>query len=235
MKLGSLFDGSGTCPLAAQLCGIEPVWASEVDPYCIRVTKKNLPGMKHLGSVLDVNGAEVEPVDIITFGSPCQDLSVGGAQAGLEGGERSSLFFEAIRIIREMRDATHGRYPRFILFENVPGLFTSCGGRDFKTVIEQMLRISDPYVSVPEPERIGNRLAWDKAGAVLGEGFSLAWRTLDSQYWGVPQRRKRIIVIGDLRGTRAGEVLFKQEGLRGDIKEMLREREASAGCTGEGT
>lgn len=125
MTLGSLFDGSGTCPLAAAMCGITPVWASEIEPYPIRVTQKNFPRMKHLGDITQINGAEIEPVDIVTFGSPCQDLSVAGTQKGLIAGKRSSLFFEAIRIIMEMREATHGKYPRYAVWENVPGALSS--------------------------------------------------------------------------------------------------------------
>ena len=132
MKLGSLFDGSGGFPLAGSLCGIDPVWAAEVEPYPIAVTKSRFPKMKHLGSVTDVHGDKIEPVDIITFGSPCQDLSVAGKRAGLkhetEGDEettRSGLFVEAVRIIKEMRDATNGVYPRFAVWENVPGAFSS--------------------------------------------------------------------------------------------------------------
>jgi len=122
--------------LAGVLCGVEPVWASEIEPFPIRVTKQRFPNMKHLGSVTDVNGAEVEPVDIITFGSPCQDLSVAGKQAGIHDGERSSLFFEAIRIIKEMRDATADNYPRFAVWENVPGAFSSNKGEDFRAVLQ---------------------------------------------------------------------------------------------------
>lgn len=135
MTLGSLFDGSGTCPLAAAMCGITPVWASEIEPYPIRVTQKNFPRMKHLGDITQINGAEIEPVDIVTFGSPCQDLSVAGMQKGLIDGKRSSLFFEAIRIITEMREATHGKYPRYAVWENVPGALSSNQGRDFLAVL----------------------------------------------------------------------------------------------------
>ena len=112
MKLGSLFDGSGGFPLAGKMCGIEPVWASEIEPYPIAVTRYRFPQMMHLGSVVRVSGGEIEPVDVITFGSPCQDLSVAGKRAGIHDGQRSSLFFEAIRIIREMREATNGRWIR---------------------------------------------------------------------------------------------------------------------------
>lgn len=140
MTLGSLFDGSGTCPLAAAMCGIKPVWASEIEPYPIRVTQKNFPEMKHLGDITKINGAEIEPVDIVTFGSPCQDLSVAGAQKGLIDGKRSSLFFEAIRIITEMREATHGKCPRYAVWENVPGAFSSNQGRDFLEVLRAFVR-----------------------------------------------------------------------------------------------
>ena len=142
MKLGSLFDGSGTCPLAAALCGIVPVWASEIEPYPIRVTKKNFPRMQHLGDVTQIKGDEIEPVDIITFGSPCQDLSIAGKRAGIHEGERSSLFFEAIRVIRGMRKKTNGRYPTFAVWENVPGAFSSNRGRDFLAVLQAFIKVA---------------------------------------------------------------------------------------------
>ena len=114
LTLGSLFDGSGGFPLGGLICGIRPLWASEVEPFAIRVTSKRIPKMKHLRDITKINGAEIEPVDIITFGSPCQDMSVAGKRNGLEG-ERSCLFYEAIRIIKEMREKTNGRYPRYIV------------------------------------------------------------------------------------------------------------------------
>jgi len=141
IKLGSLFDGSGGFPLAGALFGVEPVWASEIEPFPIRVTKQRFPGMKHLGSVTEVKGDEVEPVDIITFGSPCQDLSVAGKQAGIHEGQRSNLFFEAIRIIKEMRNGTSNEYPRFAVWENVPGAFSSNKGADFRAVLEAFSEI----------------------------------------------------------------------------------------------
>lgn len=140
VKLGSLFDGSGTMPLCAVMCGGRAVWASEVEPYPIAVTRTHLPHMKHLGSVKDVRGDKIEPVDIITFGSPCQDLSIAGKRAGLGGG-RSGLFWEAIRIIIEMLVATNSKYPRFVIWENVPGALSSNGGKDFETVLNELLRI----------------------------------------------------------------------------------------------
>lgn len=219
MKLGSLFDGSGGFPLAGALNGIEPVWASEVEPYPIAVTRSRFPHMEHLGDVSKINGAEIEPVDVITFGSPCQDMSVAGKRAGLKhenkGDDkttRSGLFYEAIRIIREMREATDGRYPTFAVWENVPGAFSSNKGEDFRCVLEEFVRICDEKLSVPRPAA-GK---WSSAGEIVGDGFSVAWRTLDAQYWGVPQRRKRIYLVADFAGGRAGEILFERESMRGN-------------------
>nr|DAQ77407.1 MAG TPA: Cytosine specific methyltransferase [Caudoviricetes sp.] len=228
MKLGSLFDGSGTCPLAAALCGIEPVWASEIEPYPIRVTKKNFPQMKHLGDVTQIKGDEIEPVDIITFGSPCQDLSVAGKRAGIHEGERSSLFFEAIRIIREMREKTHGRYPTVAVWENVPGAFSSNRGQDFLAVLQAFVEIAGGC-NVPEPAVKQGKLQWGKDGCIMEDGFSLAWRMLDAQFWGVPQRRKRIYLVADFAGRRAPEILFKREGLSGDSAESGAARMKAAG------
>lgn len=217
MKLGSLFDGSGGFPLAGTLCGITPVWASEVEPYPIAVTRSRFPKMKHLGDVSEINGAEIELVDIITFGSPCQDLSVAGKRAGLKheaNGDdettRSGLFMEAVRIIKEMRKATNGLYPTFALWENVPGAFSSNGGDDFRVVLEELIKIVEPSASVPAVSKNG----WPYADAYVGDGWSLAYRTLDAQYWGVPQRRRRIYLVADFRGERAAEILFEREGLQ---------------------
>lgn len=155
-KIGSLFDGSGGFPLAASLCGGIPVWAAEVEPYPIAVTKSRFPGMEHLGNVCEVNGAEVEPVDVITFGSPCQDLSVAGKRAGIRHAEngddettRSGLFMEAVRIIKEMRKATNGVYPTFAIWENVPGAFSSNHGEDFRVVLEELVKVCAPHATVP--------------------------------------------------------------------------------------
>ena len=225
LKLGSLFDGSGGFPLAGALHGIEPVWASEIEPFPIRVTQNRFPGMKHLGSVTDVNGAEVEPVDIITFGSPCQDLSVAGKQLGIHDGERSNLFFEAIRIIKEMRHATADEYPRFAVWENVPGAFSSNGGKDFQAVLQAFADVignaDDP---VPGPPRGG----WKPSGSVLGDGWSVAWRVYDAQYWGVPQRRKRIYLIADFASERAGQILFERESGAWDSAEGKEARKGFA-------
>lgn len=218
MTLGSLFDGSGTCPLAATMCGIKPVWASEIEPYPIRVTQKNFPEMLHLGDITQINGAEIEPVDIVTFGSPCQGLSAAGAQKGIFDDDRSNLFFEAIRVIKEMRVATHGKYPRYTVWENVPGAFSSNKGRDFLAVLRAFVEAAGGKTSdVPEPPAKAGKLKWGGAGIIVGDGYSIAWRVLDAKYWGVPQRRKRIYLVADFGGQRAGEILFKCEGLRRDF------------------
>ena len=232
MTLGSLFDGSGTCPLAAAMCGITPVWASEIEPYPIRVTQKNFPRMKHLGDITQINGAEIEPVDIVTFGSPCQDLSVAGTQKGLISGKRSSLFFEAIRIIMEMREATHGKYPRYAVWENVPGALSSNQGRDFFAVLRAFVEAAGgDGADVPESGWGGKtrKPVWRNAGCVVGEGYSVAWRMLDAQYWGVPQRRRRIFLVCDFAGKRAGEILFKREGLRGNFAQSREARQEDSG------
>ena len=153
MKLGSLFDGSGGFPLAGALCGIEPVWASEIEPYPIRVTTQRFPRMKHLGDITKINGAEIEPVDVITFGSPCQDLSVAGKRAGIHDGARSSLFFHAVRIMKEMREATNGVYPRIVIWENVHGAFSSNSGEDFRAVLQAICEIEEQGAYVPRPEK----------------------------------------------------------------------------------
>lgn len=215
LTLGSLFDGSGGFPLAGLLAGIVPVWSSEIEPFPIAVTEKRLPFVKHLGDINSVNGAEIEPVDIITFGSPCTDLSVAGKRQGLNA-ERSGLFFQAIRIINEMRCATNGKYPRFAVWENVTGAFSSNGGEDFRCVLEEFCKIKGTDLSVPKPEK------WTKAGEIMGENFSVAYRTFDAQYWGVPQRRMRIYLVADFNGGCASKILFESEGVSGYSAESFR-------------
>lgn len=212
LRLGSLFDGSGGFPLAAIFCGIKPIWASEVEPFPIRVTEKNLPQVKHLGDIKDIDGSVIEPVDIISFGSPCQDLSIAGKRAGLEG-KKSNLFYEAIRVIKEMRCKSNGKYPRYLLWENVPGAFSSNKGEDFRCVLEEITRIKDSTVKLSRPSR------WQSAGEILGDNFSLAWRVLDAKYFGVPQRRRRIFLVADLDGGSSREILFEQKSLSGDTSE----------------
>ena len=231
MTLGSLFDGSGGFPLGGLLAGITPVWASEIEPFPIRVTTKRLPFMKHYGDISTLDGGKIEPVDIITFGSPCQNMSVAGRRDGLDG-SRSSLFYEAIRIIKEMRYATNGKYPRYIVWENVPGAFSSNGGEDFKAVLEAVIGVVCEGAKVPMPEK--NR--WPYADLYMGDGWSLAYRTLDAQYWGVPQRRRRIYLVADFAGGSAGEILFESEGVSRYSAESFRSWQAapgdSANCSG---
>lgn len=230
LTLASLFDGSGGFPLGGILAGITPLWASEIEPFAVRITTKRLPQMKHYGDVSSLNGAELPPVNIITFGSPCQDMSIAGKRSGLDG-SRSSLFYEAVRIIKEMRCATDGRYPRFAVWENVPGAFSSNKGEDFRAVLESLCRIKDETVSVPRSEK------WTNAGEILADGFSLAWRVLDAQYWGVPQRRKRIYLVADFDSECAGKILFGSEGLSGYSAEGFKawQRTAAATESGSGT
>ena len=225
LTLGSLFDGIGGFPLAGKYAGIRPVWASEIEPFPIRVTEKRLPEMKHCGDIHGLQGAKLEPVDMITFGSPCQDVSIAGRREGLSGG-RSGLFFEAIRIIREMREATNGEYPRWAVWENVPGALSSHNGEDFRQVLESLIRVQEPEADVPLPAD-GK---WLPAGEIMGNGYALAWRILDAaQGWGVAQRRKRVFVVLDLAGGRAGEVLFESEGLSGYTPPGGEARKGAAG------
>lgn len=186
--------------------------------------------MKHLGDICKINGAEIEPVDCITGGSPCQDLSIAGKRAGLAG-ERSGLFMEQVRIVKEMRerDRRNGRTgdmvrPRFLVWENVPGAFSSNEGGDFHAVLEEIIHIAEPTVSVPRFEG-----KWTKAGAIDGDGWSIAWRTHDAQYWGVPQRRRRISVVADFGGQSAGEILFERKSVSGHLAESGAARERLAG------
>ena len=217
LTLGSLFSGSGGFELGGLLSGIQPVWASEIEPFPIRVTTKRLPFVKHLGDICGLHGDEIEPVDIITFGSPCTDMSVAGKRAGL-GGKQSSLFYEAVRIIKEMRCATDGKYPRFIVWENVPGAFSSNKGEDFRCVLEEICSVGEEGIHVPGPA--GGK--WAKAGEVVADGFSLAWRQVDACLWGTPQRRKRIYLVGDLNARGAGKILFESEGVSGYSAEGFR-------------
>ena len=169
LTMGSLFDGSGGFPLGGLISGITPVWASEIEPFPIRVTTKRLPHMKHYGDISQMDGGKIEPVDIICFGSPCTDMSVAGRRAGLDG-KQSVLFYQAIRIITEMRCATNGKYPRWICWENVPGAFSSNAGQDFKAVLEAVIGIVEPDAQVPMPEKD----RWPYADCYMGDGWSVA-------------------------------------------------------------
>ncbi len=230
LTLGSLFDGSGSFPFGGILAGIEPKWNSEIEPFPVLVTHKRLPQVKHYGDVSGISGADLEPVDIITFGSPCQDLSIAGKRAGIHEGERSNLFFQAIRIIREMREKTNGQYPRYCVWENVPGAFSSNRGDDFKAVLEAVIGVKEEGIEVPSPENH----RWPKADVYLGDGWSVAYRVLDAQYWSVPQRRARIYLVADFAGGSAGEVLFKSEGVSGYTPQGFRAWQGAAGGSEEG-
>lgn len=222
LTLGSLFDGSGGFPLAGMMAGIDPIWASEIEPFPIRVTTRHIPQMKHYGDISTMNGRKIEPVDIITFGSPCQDLSLAGKRNGLDG-SRSSLFFEAIRVIKEMREATNGKYPRWIVWENVPGALSSSKGQDFRTVLEAVCKVKDETVYVPMPEK-----RWSGAGEIVGDDYSLAYRILNAQFFGVPQRRRRIFLVADLGGQTAGKILFESEGLFRNFTQKRSSRQGTA-------
>lgn len=189
--------------------------------------------MKHLGDVSKVKGGEIEPVDIITFGSPCQDMSIEGKRAGLKHADmgddettRSGLFLEAIRIIKEMREATNGVYPRYAIWENVPGAFSSNRGEDFRTVLEEFIRVKEKDAVMPDVPKAG----WPYADCYSGNGWSLAYRVFDAQYWGVPQRRRRIYLVADFRGQRAGEILLKPEGLRRNSAQSGTHGQETARC-----
>ena len=190
--------------------------------------------MKHFGDITKIHGWDVPPVDVITGGSPCQDLSVAGKRAGLDG-ERSGLFMEQIRIIKEMRQTYVRtgrpdklvRLPRFAVWENVPGAFSSNGGRDFQAVLTEFVRIAEPNApDVPMPQN-GK---WPKVGCLYDElgGWSVAWRLHDAQFWGVPQRRKRIALVADFGGLAAPEVQFERKGLSRDSEPSESERESAA-------
>ena len=228
LTLGSLFDGSGGFPLGGLISGITPVWASEIEPFPIRVTTKRLPFIKHYGDVSKMNGADIEPVDFITFGSPCQDMSIAGRREGLDG-SRSSLFYEAVRIVKEMRCKTNGRYPRYIIWENVPGAFSSNKGADFQSVLEEVCSVKGYEIHTPRPE------GWPTAGEIVADDFSLAWRVFDAQYWGVPQRRKRIYLVADLAGGSAGKILFESEGVSGYTPQGFRSWQGAAGASEKGS
>lgn len=225
--MGSLFDGIGGFPLAAIANGIFPVWASEIEMFPIKVTKRRFPQMLHVGDITKLDGGKLPPVDVICGGSPCQDLSVAGARAGLAG-ERSGLFMEQIRIVKEMRaaDEKRGRTaelirPRYMVWENVPGAFSSgtTKGEDFRIVLEEIVRVKVHSVSIPRPHPWG----WKPAGRIrMGADFSLAWRCLDAQYWGVAQRRNRIFLVVDFAGDSAEKILFDQESLPGHSEKSKR-------------
>ncbi len=203
--MGSLFDGIGGFPYAASFYGIRTLWASEIVPECVSITKRHFPDMAHMGDITRLHGGTLPPVDIITFGSPCQGLSTAGLRRGLAD-ERSGLFMEAVRIIYEMREATHGKYPRFAIWENVPGCTSSAHGLDFAAVLSAFTK-----TKVPMP-RSGR---WANAGMVRSNRVDLAWIVYDSQHFGTAQRRRRVFLVCDFGGKRAGEILFVPKSLLG--------------------
>ena len=221
ITMGNFFSGSGTWELAAKMCGIEVLFESEIEPFPVELEAKRFPEAIQLGDVSKVNGAEIPPVDILTNSSPCQDLSVAGKRAGLDG-ERSGLFLEVIRITKEMRNADRLRSgrateyirPRFWCWENVPGALSSAGGEDFRTVLEETIGIVEPEVHVSQPKK------WGKSGIVDGDNWQLAWRVMDAQYYGVAQRRRRLYLVLDTFGHRAGEILFERESVSWNFAEI---------------
>lgn len=230
LRLGSLFSGSGGFELAGVIAGMKPVWSSEIEPFPILVTTKHFPDMKHFGDIKKMDGRLIPKVDIITGGSPCQDMSIAGKRIGL-GGSRSNLFREQIRIVKEMRESDKANErtgkevrPRFMVWENVPGAFSSNKGEDFRCVLEEICRVADAKVSIPRPPK--NK--WEKSGTIMADGYSVAWRTLDAQYWGVPQRRKRIYLVADFGGVTAPEILFEQDSLRRNSCKSREEKEEAS-------
>lgn len=207
--LGSLFDGLGGWQIAAVRAGIKPVWSSEIEKFPLDLTKTRFPATKQLGDITQIDGGTIPLVDIVTMGSPCQDLSISGRREGLAG-KRSGLFLRAVEIIRQMRTATNGEYPKIAIWENVPGAFTSNKGMDFQAVLESFTE-----TNVPMP-RSGR---WASAGMVRSSKCNVVWRTLDSQFWGVAQRRRRIFLVVDYTKGRTEEILFKPESVPGDIEQ----------------
>lgn len=225
MTLGSLFDGIGGWLLAARHAGVTPVWASEIEPFPRSVTARHFPEVKQLGDITKINPDEIEPVDIICAGSPCQDLSIAGKRKGLDG-VRSRLFRAAVDIVQRIRTSTGGRYPRYFVWENVPGAFSSNKGADFRAVLEE---IGQTEIPMPPNGK------WANAGMVECDACQIAWRILDAQYWGVPQRRKRIFLVADFAAHDrcAGEILFEHESVQGNPAESTGEREGTAGGTAD--
>lgn len=211
-----------------------PVWASEIVPYCIAISKQHFPEMKHLGNIRNVDGRMISPVHVITFSSPCQNLSIAGNRRGIQhedyGSEtttESGLFYEAVRIIKEMRESTNGEYPKYAIWENVTGAFQSNDGRDFYTVLREIVALCDPRSYVPEPDQRKGKYIWRNAGLIEGNGWSVAWRVLDAQHY-TPQRRQRIFLVIDFGGNRASEILFEQAGMSGNAQQSAEEREGSS-------
>ena len=227
LTLGSLFDGIGTWQLSARHNEIKPLWSCEIDPYPSAVSHYHFPETKQYGDIKEIHGDSIEPVDTLCAGTPCQNLSAAGNRKGLTG-EQSSLFYESIRILREMREATNGKYPRFFVWENVFNAFSCNHGNDFRTVLEE---IGQTKVPMPKSGR------WGGSGVARVPQCDIAWRTLDAQYWGVPQRRRRIFLVADFATTerRAAEILLVEKRLPGDSQESSGKEQGSSNGVGTGT
>lgn len=224
---GSLFSGIGGFDYAGELCGIKTLWVCEIEPAPVAILKRHFPDAVQLGNIMEVHGGEIAPVDVLTFGSPCQGMSVTGTRCGLDSDQSESvLFYEAVRIIYEMREATNGEYPKIIIWENVPGAYSSNKGLDFRAVLETLTKSTVP---MPKSGR------WASAGMVRGGAVDIAWRTPDAQYWGVPQRRKRIKLIGDFTGGCATRLLFECDRLSGYFAKSREQRQGTATDTEDGT
>ena len=225
MTLGSLFDGIGGWLLAARHAGVTPMWASEIEPFPCAVTARHFPDVKQLGDITQIDSDTLTPVDIVCAGSPCQDLSIAGKRKGLDG-ERSGLFRTAVDIVQRIRASTGGRYPRFFVWENVPGAFSSNKGADFRAVFEE---IGQTEIPIPQHGK------WANAGLAELQECQIAWRVLDAQYWGVPQRRRRIFLVADFAAhdRRAGEILFERESVSGNPQEGEGAREGAARGTAD--
>ena len=212
--MGNLFSGSGTWELVAKMCGIDVKFEAEIEPFPVLIEEKRFPEAVQLGDVSSISGADVPYVDILTNSSPCQDLSIAGNREGLDA-DRSGLFHEAIRITKEMREATNGEYPKFWCWENVPGAFSSNRGEDFRKVLESVAQLVEENAVIPLAPK-----GWSYAGVVDGDGWQIAWRTMDAQFYGVPQRRRRVFLVADFTGHRAGGVLFERESVSWNFKEI---------------
>ena len=231
VTLGNFFSGSGCWELAGTLCGATPIWESEIEPFPVALEAKRFPDCKQLGDIRNIKGDEIEPCDIMTNSSPCQDISVAGKRKGMEQGSetRSSLFHEVIRITKEMRENDirqlqlrgaddNIRFPRpYIWFwENVCGALSSNNGNDFREVLEEIARIVAPDVSIPMPR--GGK--WSNAGCVDGDGWSIAWCVRNAVNEGVPQRRRRVFLVADFTGNGARQILFERKGLSWDFASL---------------
>ena len=245
VTLGNFFSGSGTWELAAKLCGATPIWESEIEPFPVELERKRFPECRQLGDITKVSGYDLEPCDIMTNSSPCQDISVAGKRKGMEQGSetRSSLFHEVIRITKEMKENElervrrvrgadeHFRFytrPYLWFWENVPGALSSGKpkGEDFRCVLEEVAKIVQADVSIPLPAN-GK---WANAGCVDGNGWSIAWCIRNAANEGVPQRRRRLFLVADFRGNCAAEILFERKGVPWNF-ETIRETWERTACS----